>query len=172
MKRLTLFVLSVALALCVVSCASAESPRLMAKATILEIRQGNWSSALGPALLAVGKCSVRLKLMEPERYKGTELVLGVTEDSQLILAGAHRLAIGDVIVFRATGAVLADDVAPAVFSNIEDVTLFAPLRDEPERSPRKSQAAEIAPPATEVDPERETAGTGWLVMDRTGKVNT
>ncbi len=24
----------------------------------------------------------------------------------------------------------------------------------------------------EVDPERETAGTGWLVMDRTGKVNT
>ena len=25
---------------------------------------------------------------------------------------------------------------------------------------------------SEVDPERETAGTGWLVMDRTGKVNT
>ncbi len=24
----------------------------------------------------------------------------------------------------------------------------------------------------EVDPERETAGTGWLVMVRTGKVNT
>ncbi len=24
----------------------------------------------------------------------------------------------------------------------------------------------------EVDPERETGGTGWLVMDRTGKVNT
>ena len=25
---------------------------------------------------------------------------------------------------------------------------------------------------SEVDPERETGGTGWLVMDRTGKVNT
>jgi hypothetical protein len=25
---------------------------------------------------------------------------------------------------------------------------------------------------SEVDPERETAGTGWLVMVRTGKVNT
>ena len=36
----------------------------------------------------------------------------------------------------------------------------------------KKQISDLCAGAFEVDPERETAGTGWLVMDRTGKVNT
>lgn len=45
------------------------------------------------------------------------------------------------------------------------------------RSERSSSIVEYlypdqSKPLPEVDPERETGGTGWLVMDRTGKVNT
>ena len=40
------------------------------------------------------------------------------------------------------------------------------------RASQGNPATLRAPKQPEVDPERETAGTGWLVMERTGKVNT
>jgi hypothetical protein len=117
------FALGLFVVLSAFSRSNLEPVSLHAKAIIVEIRTGNWTNSSGPTILAAGRVAVRLRLLDPKNLNGTEQVLGITNDSQLLFAGGHRLAVGDVIEFDATEAVLTGDVLPAVFTNLKSPIL-------------------------------------------------